>query len=256
MQGRTMSFLTLNMGHGRNTSWNQMLVTTKRTYRNLDRIAAVLERTGADVVALQEADAPSRWSGQFHHVDYLRSRSSYHCALSGRHADSWLYAYGTALLSRARMHGSESIVFPSSPPTLDKGFVMTTVHWDTGLDVVPVALVSVHLDFSRKSVRDEQTAILIDVLRGINTPVVLMGDINSHWDQKRSHVRQLADELQLVAYEPQSDTLGTYKKTDGKRLDWILASNDLEFVEYRMLPDKLSDHLAIYAEVKLSGRTH
>ena len=154
------------------------------------------------------------------------------------------------------MYGGESIVFPSSPPTLDKGFVVTTVHWDNGSSVVPVTLVSVHLDFSRKSVRDEQTAILIDALREADTPVVLMGDINSRWDQERSHVRQLAQGLELIPFDPGSDALGTYKKPDGKRLDWILASKDLEFVEYRVLPDKVSDHLAVYAEVRMARQEH
>lgn len=255
VQGSTMSLLTLNLGHGRNTAWHQVFVSTERTYENLDRIAALLIETGADVVALQEADAPSRWSGRFHHVEYLRGRSSYECSLSGHHASSWLYTYGTALLSRAQMHRSESIVFPSSPPTLNKGFVVTTVYWDNGHSVVPVTLVSVHLDFSRKSVRDKQAAILIATLRTVDTPVVMMGDINSGWDQQRSHVRQLAEGLELLAYDPGSDTLGTYKKPDGKRLDWILASKDLEFVDYRVLPDQLSDHLAVYAEVRMAGMT-
>ena len=126
---------------------------------------------------------------------------------------------------------------------------MAQFDWDAGDGPVPVTVVSVHLDFSRKSVRDEQVAILIETLRDIDTPVVLMGDINSRWEQKRSHVQQLVDGLGLLAYEPRSDSLGTYKKTDGKRLDWILVSRDLRFVDYRVLPDTLSDHLAVYAEV-------
>ena len=59
------------------------------------------------------------------------------------------------------------------------------------------------------------------------------------------------DGLDLIAYDPHSDALGTYKKTDGRRLDWILVSRDLQFVEYRVLPDKLSDHLAVFAEVRV-----
>ena len=249
-----MAFLTLNLGHGRNTSWNQVLVSKERTYENLDKVASLLKESGADVVALQEADAPSRWSGRFHHVEYLRNRAGYECFLAGDHASSWLYTYGTALLSRTEMQRSESIVFPSSPPTLNKGFVVTTVHWDDGLSVVPVTLASIHLDFSRKSVRDQQVAILVEALRNVHTPVVLMGDINSRWDQERSHVRQLAEGLDLIAYDPESDILGTYKTPDGKRLDWILASKDLEFVEYRVLPDKVSDHFAVYAEVRMARK--
>ncbi len=70
-----LRLLTLNASHGRKTAWNQMLVSKKRTYENLDLIASLLEESNADVVALQEADAPSRWSGKFDHVDYLRDKT-------------------------------------------------------------------------------------------------------------------------------------------------------------------------------------
>jgi endonuclease/exonuclease/phosphatase family metal-dependent hydrolase len=247
--GETLTLLTLNASHGRKSAWNQMLVSTERTYENLDRIAEVLEETAADVVALQEADAPSRWSGKFDHVAYLRDNTSYECSLLGEHADTWLYSFGTALLSQASMQNSVSVTFPSSPPTTTKGFVMTTVEWDYGSGPKPVTLVSVHLDFSRKSVRDEQVSILVDSLRNMSRPVIVMGDLNSQWDQKRSHVRQLADELDLVAYEPDSPVLGTYKEAEGKRLDWILVSPALQFRRYEVLRDEVSDHLAVYAEV-------
>jgi hypothetical protein len=36
----TVKVLTLNMAHGRNTALNQLLVSKKRTYGNLDKIVA------------------------------------------------------------------------------------------------------------------------------------------------------------------------------------------------------------------------
>jgi endonuclease/exonuclease/phosphatase family metal-dependent hydrolase len=249
VSGETMTLLTLNASHGRKTAWNQMLVSTEKTRENLDAIAEVLEETKADIVALQEVDAPSRWSGKFDHVMYLRDNTSYNCSLLGEHADTWLYSFGTALLSRVAMEGSRSVTFPSTPPTTTKGFVMTSVDWDDGTGPVPVTVVSVHLDFSRKSVRDRQIEILIDSLRNVIGPVIIMGDLNSRWDQKRSHVRQLAETLDLHVYYPESDSLGTYKDDKGKRLDWILLSRSLEFRRYEVLPREISDHLAVFAEI-------
>jgi endonuclease/exonuclease/phosphatase family metal-dependent hydrolase len=43
----------------------------------------------------------------------------------------------------------------------------------------------------------------------------------------------------------------TYVSRD-RRFDWIMISNELEFVSYKVLPDIISDHLAVVAEVKLS----
>jgi len=244
--------LTLNASHGRKTAWNQMLVSKKRTYENLDLIASLLAESNADIVALQEADAPSRWSGKFDHVDYLRDKTEYRCSLMGEHADTWFFTFGTALLSRAQMSDVESVSFPATPPTTTKGFVRTSIAWDVQGKIVLVTVVSVHLDFSRKSVRDKQTDVLIEELKDTESPLIVMGDLNSHWDQNRSYVRQLAEKLELAAYEPQNDHLGTYKSTDGKRLDWILVSRDLAFSRYEVLPDRVSDHLAVYAELSLT----
>jgi endonuclease/exonuclease/phosphatase family metal-dependent hydrolase len=247
-----LRILTLNASHGRKTAWNQMLVSKKRTYENLDLIVSLLNESNADIVALQEADAPSRWSGKFDHVDYLRDKTDYRCSLMGGHADTWFFTFGTALLSKSRMSDVESVSFPATPPTTTKGFVKTSIAWDVQGKIVPVTIVSVHLDFSRKSVRDKQTGILIEELKDSESPLIVMGDLNSRWDQKRSHVQQLAEQLELTAYEPQNDSLGTYKSTDGKRLDWILVSGDLIFSRYEVLPEIVSDHLAVYAELGLA----
>ncbi|MFW2403995.1 MAG: endonuclease/exonuclease/phosphatase family protein, partial [Gammaproteobacteria bacterium] len=250
VQGDVLRLLTLNASHGRSTSMNQMFVSTKKHYQNLDQIATFLDAADAHVVALQEADAPSRWSGKFDHVDYLREQTTYECSVIGEHADSWLYSFGTALLSRVSIKDSESVSFPASPPTTTKGFVRTTINWDVGGQRLPVTIVSVHMDFSRKSVRDKQTDVMIEELQGIDSPLIVMGDLNSYWEQKRSHVRRLAEALELSAYEPLDESLGTYKSVKGKRLDWILASHKLEFSRYDVLPGKLSDHLAVYAEIR------
>jgi endonuclease/exonuclease/phosphatase family metal-dependent hydrolase len=247
-----LKLLTLNASHGRKTAWNQMLVSKKRTHENLDLIASLLKESNADIVALQEADAPSRWSGQFDHVDYLRDESDYRCSLMGGHADSWFFTFGTALLSKARMSDVESVSFPATPPTTTKGFVKMSIAWEVQGKTVLVTIVSVHLDFSRKSVRDKQIGVLVEELKGSKSPLIVMGDLNSRWDQKRSHVQQLAEKLELTAYEPQNDLLGTYKSTDGKRLDWILVSGDLVFSRYEVLPEIVSDHLAVYAELGLA----
>jgi endonuclease/exonuclease/phosphatase family metal-dependent hydrolase len=51
----------------------------------------------------------------------------------------------------------------------------------------------------------------------------------------------------LRAYRPAAQELGTYKGT--KRLDWILISQELSFVDYTVLPDVVSDHLAVLATI-------
>ena len=66
--GESLRVVTLNLGHGRGTASHQALLKRMRIQSNLDGIASVLRQEGPDIVGLQEADAPSWWSGGFDHV--------------------------------------------------------------------------------------------------------------------------------------------------------------------------------------------
>ena len=82
--GPGLKVLTFNMAHGRGNSFHQLLQSTDETLGNLDAIALMLTREQPDVVALQEADGPSFWSGNFNHLAYLAERSSHSWAVNGR----------------------------------------------------------------------------------------------------------------------------------------------------------------------------
>ena len=249
----TIKVMTLNIAHGRNSAVNQLFVSKRHTFRNLDYIAALLADIAPNVVALQEADGRSRWSGNFDHVTYIAEKSDLPCVVHGLHSKSWISNYGTALLSRGKAIESSSVSFSPSWPSKQKGFVTTTIDWSVDQQRIPVTLVSVHFDFLRKKVRDRQVSETVAQLVDIDGPLVLMGDLNSHWDQKSSHVRSLVDALDLQAFSPEKNGLGTYKGTTGKRLDWILISQELAFEAYEVLPDIVADHLAVVAEISYRG---
>ena len=78
-----------------------------------------------------------------------------------------------------------------------------------------------------------------------------MGDLNSEWEDEEGIVHEQIDVLDLHAWQPEATDLATYPDYD-KRLDWILLSSELEFAEYRNLPSAVSDHLAVYARVRLN----
>jgi len=246
----TLEVVTLNIGHGRGTALNQLFVSRARHRRNLEKTAAMLMKTGADVVALQEADAPSLWSGRFDHVGFLAGAADYGCLIHGHHAEGWLYTFGAALISRVAMSGAGSHAFRPSPPTTTKGFVQGTVFWRSSGEkgrVREVTLVSIHLDFSRKEVRDAQVAEFEEWMAGRTTPLIVLGDFNEDWSPEDSAVRRIATALGLRAFTPGAADFGTYKQT--KRLDWILISRELEFVGYAVLPDIVSDHRGVVASI-------
>ena len=115
---------------------------------------------------------------------------------------------------------------------------------------VRVSLVSVHLDFSRESVRKRQTRELVEFLETVPRPLILCGDLNADWTGDDPTVRNIARSLGLRVHQPHSNTLGTYRAS-GKRLDWILISSDLKFVDYEVVSDVMSDHLAVSALIDI-----
>jgi endonuclease/exonuclease/phosphatase family metal-dependent hydrolase len=246
-----LTVLTLNLAHGRKDSLNQTYLSSTRIKDNLREIAAVLSQTNADVIALQEADGPSRWSGGFDHVATIAADAQYPVSAHSIHATSWLFSFGTALLSRTILKEVQHHSFSPSPPTLNKGFTFGLIKWQPDGHSTPVVvdLASVHLDFSRNSVRAQQISEISSVLNARGNPRIIMGDLNSDWFSKGSVLRALAEKQRLHVYRPHAQNMATYKSTS--RLDWILISEELEFTSYRVLPQVLSDHSAVLASVRL-----
>jgi endonuclease/exonuclease/phosphatase family metal-dependent hydrolase len=250
LEADTLELLTLNVAHGRGTALNQIMVSATQHRENLEEIASILLASGAQVVALQEADAPSWWSGEFDHVEYLARATGYRFSAHGYHATAWPFTYGAALMTKSRMSDTRSHSFRPTWPTATKGYVRGTIKWRNGEDedsAAPVTLVSVHLDFSREDVRRAQIEEMVDNLSELPTPLIIMGDFNADWSSDDSPVRQLANAIGLRAFRPTTQELRTYKGV--KRLDWILISDELKFIDYAVLPNIVSDHLAVVAKI-------
>ena len=205
----------------------------------------------ADIVALQEADGPSGWSGNLDHVRIIARKAGYPWYYRAEHAKSWLFNYGTAILSRWPISETVDYTFRPSPPTPNKGFLLSKMMWKQKSDPdkeIAVDVVSVHLDFSRESVRQLQIEEMANTLLRRTNPMIILGDFNSDWFADESVVKRLAEKAKLKVYQPYADNLHTYK--NDHRLDWILISHDLEFVSYQVLPDIISDHFTIVAEIQ------
>jgi len=244
----SLKVLTLNVAHGSGNRRNPILQKDETIRENLDEIAAVLRRERPDIAAVQEADGPSIWSGKVNQVSYLADKGGFAYSVQAEHVKSKRISYGTGLLSMPALKEPLAITFEASPPTFSKGFVVATVDWP-GEPNLKVDVVSVHLDFLRKSVREWQVADMIAKLSSRGRPLIVMGDFNCEWESNDSAVRAIAEGLNLKAYQPASPQMDTYPILR-RRMDWILISDWLKFVGYDVLPDVISDHYAVVCEVK------
>lgn len=243
--------MTLNTAHGRKEGSHQLLNSFETVRSNLDDVASLMKRTAPDIVGLQETDGPSAWSGMFDHVKYLAREGNFPSAVLGEHVKGKLNVYGTALLSKLSLQDPFSIRFSPAPPTFSKGAVISTVRIP-GAPEKAIDVVSLHLDFARKSVRMRQAEELVEGLLHRGNPLIVMGDFNCEWTTGEPALPFLARHLDLKAFRPEATTLFTHP-TSQRRLDWILISQDLEFLSYRTIREPLSDHLAVMADVGLAS---
>jgi len=247
-----LKVMTLNVAHGRGTGFHQMLQYSDETVKNLDRISILLNQVAPDVVALQEVDGPSFWSGNFNHLEYLAGRSVFTDSVQASHVDALGLSYGTALMSRLELLNPQAVTFDPSLSPVPKGFLVSTIRWP-GREGIDIDVVSVHLDFMSGSVRKKQADELIALLRARNNRLIVMGDLNSGWQQHDSAAQYLAGKLGLTAYQPEDRTMTTFPAL-GERLDWILVSPGVEFSSYEVIGTRVSDHFGIVASLTLSGR--
>lgn len=247
-----LRLMTLNIAHARREAQHQALLAPPALKHNLGTIAEVLRREAPDVVALQEADGPSAWSGDFDHVATLAQLAGIDHAFRGEHNPFSFGPFdlssGTALLSRFPLAQPRSRAFLESWRDT-KGFVAATVEPEA-LGGACVDVVSIHLDFLAARVRRRQVDQLVEMFRHRERPLVVMGDFNCEWSERRRSLDRLRRELRLrPPAEPAHATFPSWRPL--VRLDWILVSEELAFSSYETLPDRLSDHLGVVAGVQL-----
>jgi len=254
---QTLRLVTLNVAHGRRLAPHQALLSESVVRRNLYEIAALLSGADADIVALQEADGPSAWSGNFDHVETLAGLVEHDHHYRGEHSPfaivSANLSYGTALMSRIELQTARSHRFGTNWRDA-KGFVIATVEvpqWD-GLRV---DIISLHLEPFLPRTRGKQIAQLVDEVGGRDRPLVVMGDFNCSWSEEARHFRPLVEHLRLRPFQPYRRAPTFPSRRPFRRLDWILLSPELEYAGYRNLPNPVSDHLGVVAEIRRSEVT-
>lgn len=243
--------LTLNLGHGRGSSAQAVGLPKETIEKHLSAVANLLTSEQPDVVALQEADKPSVFSGDFDHVEFLKREAKYEHSHHGLHFDQGVGPLraqtGTALLSHRELHATHSHRFHANDFVNAKGFAAAEIDFaDRRL-----LLVNVHLHSGDPAMRRKQVDEITKFARGKGLPVIVVGDLNSQWKAAEDGVRRLTEALQLHTFDGPSEILATFPATGPqRRLDWILVSHELEFVSYRTLPHVVSDHLAVVAELR------
>ena len=234
---------TLNIGHGRGSGTHQITQSKDDIVKNLEFVGAEIVSRRPDVLALQEADVEAWWSGNVRQSSYVATLLSMPHVLEGEHSRRKRLNYGTSLISQVEMVEIYSQSTPSTFPLPSKGFVIAKVEVEEQSYVV----VSIHLDPIKASIRDTQIDTLVEELSTFDVPRIVMGDFNIQWG---AELDAYCSKLEVRPYDPLNNH-ATFPKLN-RRLDWILVSEELEFVEYQTHDVALSDHKLLSATVVVS----
>lgn len=241
------SILTLNIGHGRGASLHQFIQSRAGITSNSQTIDDVIIREQIDIAALQEVDGPGLWNGGLDLIEHIAENSGMPHGIWTRNVETFALSYGTALLSDLPYSHAESYTFKARPFILPKGFT-TGLFKLSEHDDRHICVVSLHLAPLLPQMRRLQIKAIIASLEKNTHPLVITGDFNCEW-RNNSAVKLLTEELNLKAWKPEEKGYETHP-VGNRRLDWILISEELEFIEYRVLDEKLSDHSAVKAVIR------
>jgi endonuclease/exonuclease/phosphatase family metal-dependent hydrolase len=248
-----LRLLTLNVAHGWKNHPRHSLLRRQPVRRHIHELAESLQRLGPDVIALQEADGPSMWSGNFDHVSVLARLTDLEEYYRGEHNSFGFGRFnlesGTALLATRPLRDPSSHRFASNWRDT-KGFVVATVAVPEWGAAASIDLVSVHLDFLAPMVRRRQMKRLVETLTARRRPLVVLGDLNCCWHREPKSMKLLAGTLGLRAFQPDQRAPTYPAARPRRRFDWILVSRELDFAGYSTVRVPHSDHLVVAADLR------
>ena len=220
---------------------------------DLERIAEVVDDSGADVVALQEVDRFRREQSAFEdQPGALAQRLGMHLAYAANlddepaHPGAPRAQYGTALLSRLPLESSTNTLLPCFEGSEQRGLLESTVV----VDGQPLRVLGTHLQWDSETERTRQAQAIVAALD--DRPTVLLGDLNTTPGSPayRCLAARLEDAWTLVG-EGEGHTFDA--EPPPRRIDYVWAGGGVRAVSAQVLPSVASDHSALRVEVSVPG---
>ncbi|HEU4947691.1 MAG TPA: endonuclease/exonuclease/phosphatase family protein [Kribbella sp.] len=244
MPDRPLKVLTYNIHHAQGADG----------VLDLERIASVIEDSGADVIGLQEVDrhwsARSNWEDQ---PAWLAERLDMHVAYAANldlppvNPGEPNRQYGTAILSRFPIKDFHNTLLPKYPGQEQRGLLEATIS----VRGKTMRLANTHLTHNNNAERLEQAQQVVQLLGSSQSATVLVGDLNARPDAPEiiTLTSQWSDTWAEVGVGP-GYTLEADNPT--ARIDYILHGEAVQAGSAEVLDTLASDHLPVLANLTLS----
>ena len=225
---------------------------------NLERVAAIVRRSGADIALLQEVDRNTRRSGGVDQPAVLARLTGLHAAF-GRTLDYQGGEYGIAILSRWPISSDTLISLPVDPPQPRSGGSYEPRGALRAEIVSPVGVivaVNTHLDASADDRwrRQEIRSLLriVDSARDrVGARVLVGGDFNSTPESfVQDTIRSgLLRDVWLSCGRGEGFT---YPARSGvKRIDYVYVDRGVRCAGAEVLETDASDHRPLFVRLEL-----
>lgn len=233
---------TFNIHHGRGID-KQL---------DLNRIAEVIEASGADIIGLNEVDNHfSSRSGYEDQISWLATQLNMNHAfspsLSLRFTKSATERqYGNALLSRYPIMNEKNYRFTLIPGlTEGRSLLEATIQMNENFLNVYVTHLSLNPLLHRK-----QTAFVVNRFQITPMPTILMGDWNMKPESKAwTKITREFQDVWTIAGKGEGFTYPSHRPRS--RLDYLFISNHFHVVDTEIITHipKSSDHLPLKATI-------
>lgn len=233
--------LTYNIHHGQGTDGRL----------DLARIAAVIRRLKADLVALQEVDRRTRRSRGTDQAAELGRLTGMHVAF-GKAMDYAGGEYGEAVLSRYALLETKNHTLPKGPGSEPRAALAIRVR--LGRAGPELQFVGTHLDHASEEARYAQARLLNETfgLRA-GTPAVLAGDLNAVASSRT--IEALLQHFRDAGAPAPQPTWPSHRPR--ARIDYVLfrPRDAWRVVQRRVVDERVaSDHRPLLVVLEYRGR--
>lgn len=218
---------------------------------DLQRIADLIRREGADIVALQEVDKGTQRTARRDLGAELAALTGLTCVFSNNHAFQG-GEYGNAILTRFPVLQATNTHYRQVNETEQRGLLQTTLN----VRGTHVRFLATHIDHRRDdSARWSNVAEIENLVRQPRSgPLILCGDFNDlPGNRVYRRLCEAFDDAWAKAGAGEGFTIPADKPN--RRIDyiWIAKTTELETLRVWVPESEASDHRPVVAEIALHG---
>lgn len=217
---------------------------------DLERIAKVIENSGAEIIGLQEVD--NHWSDRSELEDqakWLADRLDMHFTYAANldldplNPGEPRRQYGTAVLSKYPIIQAENYQLTKIGNTEQRGLSETVIN----VKGHHLNFYNTHLALTAAE-RTIQVQEIIEIASKTEGPKVFTGDLNARPD---SLEMQPLFANYKDSFADQNDAYTIPAENPTRRIDYIFTSNEIQTANAEVISTIASDHLPIVAEITL-----